>query len=440
MARIHSLLGLCACCNFVASESMNRLGKLLFFLIVTALPCPGLLAEDWPQFRGILQDGVSPATDLPTRWSASENLLWKVDLPGPGGSSPVIAAGKVYLTCYSGYGLREGDNAEQSELSRHVLCFDLKTGKQQWSFPAKALVPEERFQGFQALHGYASSTPCVDNEAVYVFFGKSGVGSLDLKGKPRWSAKVGEKTHSWGSATSPVFYKNTVIVNASVESGELVALNKRNGSKAWSQRGVREAWNSPILVKAPGNKVELVLSSQGELQGYDPDNGKPLWRAPGIQDYVCPSVIAHDGVVYAIGARSGMGIAVKAGGRGDVQPLWEMKKGSNVCSPVFHDGYLYWTHESQGVAYCADAKTGEIVYEKRLDPRPGTIYASPILAGGNIYYVSRDSGTYVVAAKPQFELIAHNRPLDRSTFNGSPAVADGKMLLRSNEALYCIGK
>jgi len=419
---------------------MSHMLKRFYFLFLIVLPCVTLHAEDWPQFRGVFQDGVSPSTEVPTTWTGTENLLWKAELPGPGGSSPVIAAGKVYLTCYSGYGLREGDRGDQAALTRHVLCFDLKSGKQLWAFPAKALVPEEEFQGFQALHGYASSTPCVDNDAVYVFFGKSGVGCLDLKGKARWGSKVGERTHNWGSATSPVLYKNTVIVNASVETGALVALNKRNGSVAWSQRGVREAWNSPILVKAPGNKVELVLSSQGELQGYDPENGKPLWRAPGIQDYVCPSVIAHDGIVYAIGARSGMGVAVRAGGRGDVQPLWDMKRGSNVCSPVYHDGYLYWTHESRGVAYCADAKTGEIVYEERLEPRPDLIYASPVLAGGNIYYVSRNNGTYVVAAKPQFQLVAHNPPLDRSTFNGSPAVADGKMLLRSNEALYCIGK
>lgn len=419
--------------------SMHSTIAALLFAIVTAAASQ-LGAEDWPQFRGVMQDGASPSTGVPTTWNASENLLWKVDLPGPGGSSPVIAAGKVYVTCYSGYGLREGERGDQSVLSRHVLCFDLKSGKQQWTFPAKALVPEEEFQGFQALHGYASSTPAVDVDSIYVFFGKSGVGCLGLNGKPKWGCKVGDKTHNWGSGTSPVIYKNTVIVNASVESGELVAINKKNGKIAWSQPGVREAWNTPILVKAPGNKVELVLSSQGELQGYDPENGKPLWRAPGIRDYVCPSVIAHDGIVYAIGARAGMGVAVQAGGRGEVQPLWEMKRGSNVCSPVYHDGYLYWTHESRGTAYCADAKTGEIVYEQRLNPGPDRIYASAVLAGGNVYYVSRNNGTYVVAAKPQFELVAHNAPLDRSTANGSPAVADGKLLLRTNEALYCIGK
>ena len=408
-------------------------------VIVFAALATVVWAEDWPQFRGVMQDGVASTTNLPTTWSETENLLWKAELPGPGGSSPIVAAGKIYLTSYSGYGKSENDPGEQINLQRHVLCFDLKTGKQQWSFPAKALVPEEQFQGFQALHGYASSTPAADADSIYVFFGKSGVGCLGLNGKPRWGSKVGDKTHSWGSATSPVLYKNTVIVNASVESGALVGINKRNGAIAWQQKGVREAWNSPILVKAPGNKVELVLSSQGELQGYDPENGKPLWRAPGIQDYVCPSVIAHDGIIYAIGARSGMGVAVKAGGRGDVPVLWEMKRGSNVCSPVYHDGHLYWTHESRGVAYCANATTGEVVYEQRLEPRPDLIYASAMLAGDKIYYVSRNNGVYVVAAKPQFELIGHNRPLDGSVFNGSPVAVDGKLLLRSNEALYCLG-
>jgi outer membrane protein assembly factor BamB len=428
----------------IAGDSMNCLQvKAKVFLLSLAavlLPLGFASAEDWPQFRGVFQDGVSPAKELPTRWSESENVLWKTPLPGPGAGSPVIAKGKVYLTCYSGYGVNERDPGEQTALARHVVCLDLKTGKQLWSYPANAILPEERFQGFQALHGYASSTPSVDNDSVYVFFGKSGVGCLDLKGKPRWGTRVGDGTHSWGSATSPVVYKNTVIVNASVESGALVALNKRSGKVEWTQRGVREAWSSPILVRAPGNKVELVLSSQGELQGYDPDSGQPLWRAPGIQDYVCPSVIAHDGVVYAIGGRQGQGVAVQTGGRGDVPVLWQMRAGSNVCSPVYHEGYLYWTHESRGVAYCANAKTGEVVYEQRLNPRPDLIYASPVLAGGNIYYVSRNVGVFVIAAKPQFEMVSHNRPLDGSTFNGSPAIADGKMLLRSNEALYCIGK
>jgi outer membrane protein assembly factor BamB len=159
-----------------------------------------------------------------------------------------------------------------------------------------------------------------------------------------------------------------------------------------------------------------------------------------VQDYVCPTVLVHDDVVYAIGARAGMGVAVRAGGKGNVSPLWEMRKGSNVSSPVFHNGHLYWAHESRGIIYCADANTGEIVYEERLQPNPDRIYASAVLAGDKIYYVSRNRGVYVVAANPEFKQLAHNGPLDSSVFNASPAVVDGKLLLRSDEYLYCLGK
>jgi outer membrane protein assembly factor BamB len=151
-------------------------------------------------------------------------------------------------------------------------------------------------------------------------------------------------------------------------------------------------------------------------------------------------VIAFQGHVFAIGARAGMGVLVKAGGRGEVSPVWQVGKGSNVSSPVYHEGHLYWASESRGVVYCVDASSGQLVYEQRLDPRPDRIYASPVLADGKIYYVSRNNGVFIVAAKPQFELLSHVPPLDNSTFNGSPAVGGGKLLLRSNEYLYAVGE
>jgi outer membrane protein assembly factor BamB len=151
-------------------------------------------------------------------------------------------------------------------------------------------------------------------------------------------------------------------------------------------------------------------------------------------------VIAHDGVIYAIGGRGKPGLAVLAGGRGDVELLWRTPKGSNVSSPVYHDGHLYWVSESQGIAFCVDAKTGEEVYAQRLTPRPDLIYASPVLADGKIYYVSRNNGVYVVAAKPKFKLVAHNEiKSDTTAFNASAAVSDGKLFLRSDQRLYCLG-
>jgi outer membrane protein assembly factor BamB len=415
----------------------RRILLLSFLLILISFP---LLAADWSQFRGPHRDGASDDAKTPTTWDESTNVLWKQKLPGHGSSSPIVVDGKVFLTCYSGYGFEERNPGDQSALVRHVLAFDLNSGKSAWEFPAPAKLPEEDFRGFQALHGYASSTPATDGKTLYVFFGKSGVGAMTLDGKPKWSQSVGEGKHGWGSATSPVLYKNLVIVNASVESGALVALDKTTGKQVWSSKGVRSAWNSPVLVTPESGKTEVVISSQSEILAYDAESGQSAWRCSGVKDYVCPTVLVHGDVVYAIGARSGMGVAVKAGGKGNVSPLWEMGKGSNVSSPVFHKDHLYWAHEGRGVVYCANAKTGEIVYEERLQPSPDRIYASAVLAGDKIYYVSRNKGVYVVAADPQFKLLAHNEPLDKSVFNASPAVVDGKLLLRSNEYLYCLGK
>jgi outer membrane protein assembly factor BamB len=301
---------------------------------------------------------------------------------------------------------------------------------------------EHEYEGFQALHGYASSTPVTDGESVFAFFGRSGVVALSLDGKKLWETSVGTRTHGWGSGTSPVLSDNLVIVNASVESGALVALDKATGQEVWRADGIRQAWSTPPLVDAPNGSKELVVSSHSRVLGFDPRTGTELWRCDGIQDYVCPTVVSAEGVVYAIGGRRNTAIAIRAGGRGNVTEthrLWEIRKGSNVSSPVCYDGHLYWVHDSRGTAYCVECETGDVVYEERLNPRPGRIYASPVVADGKIYVVSRDKGTFVLAARPEFDLLSHSEPLDDSIFNGSPAVVDGKLIIRSDKYLYCLG-
>jgi outer membrane protein assembly factor BamB len=202
------------------------------------------------------------------------------------------------------------------------------------------------------------------------------------------------------------------------------------------------SWNTPLLLDAAG-RPELVVNVHSRLLAFDPQTGKQLWTCAAFEDYVCPSVIAHDGVVYLIGARANSAMAVKAGGSGDVtrtHVLWELNRGSNVSSPVYHDGHLYWASESRGIFYCVNAREGKAVYEERLTPGPDRIYASPVVADGKIYLVSRTRGTYVIDAKPEFKILAHNTLGDTSVFNASPAVVDGRLLLRSDRALYCIGK
>lgn len=414
-----------------------------FCLLSFAMSSLAVHAADWPQFRGPGARAQSPEAGLPTTWSDDSHIVWKTPLPGPGSSSPATFGGKIFLTCYTGYGLDEKEPGDLAQLQRHLLCLD-RDGKLVWDREVKPTSKELPYQGFTALHGYASTTAAVDKQGIYVFLGASGVAAFSHSGEQLWLTSVGTKTHEWGCGTSPVLFEKLVIVNASVESGDLVALDKQTGQEVWRQSGMRASWNSPVLVKPTGGDWELAVQVQGRVLGFNPATGEKLWDCAGIDDYVCPTILEQDGILYAAGARQSKLVAVRAGGRGDVTDshrLWTLGKGSNVSSPVFHDGRLYWAHESRGSVYCADAKTGELIYEQRLDPKPGRIYASPIVAGGKLYYVSREKGTFVVAAKPEFELLAHNEiQSDPSVFNGSPVVFDGRLLLRSDKYLYCIGQ
>ena len=402
-------------------------------------------AAEWTGFRGPQSSGKAEAKDLPVTWDSRTNIVWKQDLPGLGTSSPVVTGSRVYLTCYSGYAESIDEPGQMEKLTRHVVCLDRKTGKTVWTKPLKAKMPESEYQrGNNSRHGYASSTMATDGRRLYIFFGISGVYCLDLDGNVLWNTDVGSGTHGWGSATSPLLYDDLVIVNASVESKSLVALDKTTGKEVWRTEGTERSWSSPILVDA-GGKQEVVLNLPRKLAGYDPRTGKELWHCEGIPDgYVCPTVVANGDVVYAIGGRKNTAIAVRAGGRGDVtgtHGLWTAGKGSNVSSPVYLDGRLYWFHESRGKAYCLDAKTGEVIYEEDLSPRPGLIYASVTAADGKLYAPSQENGTYVVAAKPQFEQLAVNVLQDDPTrTNASIVVSGDQLLLRTDKAIYCIGR
>lgn len=398
-------------------------------------------AADWPSFRGAGGMGVSDARGLPVAWSAGDNIAWKAPLPGAGASSPVVFGDRIFLTAYTGYFVPNQAGGSLDELRRHLIAFRRTDGTVLWNTAVAASLPEEEKI---RDHGFAANTPAADAERVYTFFGKTGVFAFDHDGKQLWRADVGSKTHGWGTSASPVLYHDLVFINASVESDSLVALDRRNGDEKWRASGIRGSWNTPELVTASSGREELVVATQGTVLAFEPATGKPLWSCKtDIGWYMVPSVVAADGIVYCLGGRSGVAsLAVRAGGSGDVTAthrLWTTTRGSNVTSPVFHDGHLYWMHEQSGVAYCAKGSTGELVYEKRLE-RAGQVYASALLAEGRIYYLTRDGRTFVLAAKPAFEQLAVNDLRDGGVFNGSPAVDGSRLLIRSDKFLYCIGK
>jgi hypothetical protein len=445
---------------------MKRSSYLVALVLLIPTLSTTLVAADWTRFRGA--DGLGVCTDtesIPTTWSDTENLQWKVALPGPGSSSAIVLGERVYVTCYSGV---VEESVEQ--LKRHLVCVDRNSGEIVWNTVVAAEQPEDPYQGFITQHGYASHTPVTDGERIYVFMGKSGVRAFDLSGKELWKAEVGKESSPmrWGSGTSPVLYKDYVIVNSSDESQSIRALDKKTGKEVWKAEAssLDNAYGTPALVETADGRKELVIAVGGEMWGLNPDNGKLRWyAATGTQGGVYSSPVASGDIAFSLGGRGAGSIAVRAGGRSDVTDShveWSNTYSSSVPSPLLYDGRLYWL-DDRGIARCVAADSGELVYQSRLEgfstsrgeggssQRGGgggfgrgggpAVYASPTCADGKIYLVSRFNGVFVVAAKSTFEQLAHNKfESDDSQFNGSPAVSNGQMFLRSDKFLYCIAE
>jgi outer membrane protein assembly factor BamB len=411
--------------------------------------------DDWPRFRGPDGLAISSVKGLPLTWSDTQNIAWKVDLPGPGSSSPIVAGNRVFLTCYTGYGLDRSNPGSQDKLTRKLVCISLLDGRLLWQKAVAAALPEDRYGGMLADHGYASHTAATDGQRVFAFFGKSGVLAFDLDGNQLWQTKVGDNLAimGFGSGASLALYKNLVIVNANAESQAIFALDAADGQQVWKTdaKGYAGSWSTPVLVTT-ADREELVVNMPDEIWGLDPRDGGLFWYAP-VRGTANTTVVAKNGVVYALGGGPGgsAAIAIRAGGRDDVTKtnvLWKKTIGSYVPSPVVVGDYLYWVDE-KGIAYCVKADSGDQVYRERLPGLAGgggrgmssPVYASLVVADGKLYAVSRHNGVYVLTLGPKFEVLAHNEfESDASDFNASPAVANGRVLLRSNKSLYCVGQ
>ncbi len=446
--------------------------RLVLVFALSGIVTSSAIATDWPQFRGEAGTAVSTDSKVPDHWSKDSNLLWKAKLPGPGASSPIILADQVFVTCYTGYGTNADGGGDRKSLVRHLVCLDRKRGDVEWTTDIHCDTPEANYQGFMTQHGYASNTPATDGQRIYAFLGTAGVYAFDLKGKQLWQQSLGTRTDQWGSASSIRLFDNLLIVNAAIESGAIVALDKQKGDEKWRFNVDRQSWSTPALVETESGKTELVVSSKGRISGLDPLTGKELWHCAGIEDYTCPSVTPGKGIAYVSGARQSAVVAVRCGGSGDVNNthvLWRQRIGANVSTPVLYDDRLYGVTDRGGVTYCLDAASGDELYKSRLSTddtpvrpaafQPGgrggrrggrgggpggggglSFYASPVAADGKIFIVSRTSGTFVLAAKPTLEVLARNQfEGDEGPFDGTPAICDNEIFLRSNGNLYCIG-
>ena len=429
---------------------------------------------DWTRFRGPNGSGISDSA-APTEFSENKNIKWKLELPGRGLSSPIIVGDKVFVTCYSGYGMGDG-NGELEDLKRHLLCVDRNSGATLWTKTVDAKMPEDPYRPpGVSTHGYASNTPVSDGEHVYAFFGKSGVYAYDLDGNEIWNQSVGNEPSNkgFGSAASPIVTDKHVIVNAADESLALVWLDKKTGEVFHRAEagGLSECWTTPVL--SGSDNGELVISVIGEVWGMNAATGKLAWYANGVNARNAQvSVLAgEDGVVYATGEEA---YAIRTGGKDDVSEsntVWQGRARARYATPVLVDGHLYSI--SGTVVECIDAATGERVYQERLastgstpsnqgDDRGGRggfgggrggfggrggrggggdDYASPIVAAGKIYITTYAGTVHVVQAGKEFKLLASNdMSFDSSGFGATPAASDGQLFLRSHSHLYCVSK
>lgn len=427
-------------------------------------------AEDWNRFRGPNGTGVT-ADSAPTTWSDSEGIKWKVELPGFGVSSPIVVGELAFVTCYSGYGTPQ-ENGTMSDLKRHLVAVERSTGKVLWTKTIDAVLPEDPYEppGVTS-HGYASHTPASDGKLVYAFFGKSGVYAFDLEGNEVWKAEVGTGSgpQRWGSAASPLVHENLVVVTAAEESESIVALDKSTGKTVWTAaaEGLQSTWGTPI-VASTDKGPELVVSVPGEVWGFNLATGKLRWFSRGTSDSSASTSLAiEEGVVYAVGGRGGDAVAVKVGGKGDVNDssvVWDANIQGRFASPVAFKGHLYTVNND--VVSCFNAATGEQVYQERLPAAPsstatnapapaspegggrrgggrmgGGQYSSPILADGKLYVTLKSGVVHVLEASPTYKVLATNVITgDATGFDATPAVSNGELFLRSGKYLYCIAE
>ena len=415
--------------------------NLTFFLCtwLTSISTITTAEEAWSRFRGTAATGMA-GERIPTRWSDSENLAWRTPLPGKGSSSPVIHGDRVFLTAYSGYGQSVESPGKRQELRLHVLCLATTDGRILWNYELSAAEEEQEVTKRVADHGYASPTPCVDEQYVFASFGPSGVVALTHEGKFMWRTSVGTRTAGFGAAASPIEFDDLVIMNASIEDGAVYGLEKASGKVRWRTGDIERSWTTPTITTLPAGNKELILNQKGAILGIDPASGKKLWICEAIQDYVVPCVIADGDTLYCSGGRSNMTFAVKAGGRGDVTEtnlIWDVPRGANVTSPLLHNGHLYWSHD-KAIALCLRASDGEEMFRKRM-PTRGRIYASIVSDGERLFLTTRDAGVLVLAASPDYTELAINRiGGEEERFNATPAISGARLFLRSDHALYCV--
>ena len=421
---------------------MTRKLQQVALVAVLILPVSSaeIRADDWPQWRGPSANGTTSESDLPLRWSVTENIAWRLALPSLSGSTPIVWGDRIFLNV-----------AENGSL--FLWAVDRTKGEPLWK---KHLGDGDHKQRKQNM---STPSPVTDGKSVWVMTGTGILKGFDFSGKELWMRDIqkdyGPFGLNWGYGSSPMLHEDSLYVQVlhgmkTDDPSYLLRIDKASGKTIWrveratnARQESPDAYTTPALLRY-GKNAEVVVTGGDVVTGHDLGTGKELWRAEGLNPRNDPSYrivaspVVHGDLIIAPTRVRPM-LALKPGGRGDVTAshvLWSFDNGPDVPTPVTDGTYLYVVND-RGIMWCLDAKTGKEIYaQQRL--RPGTYSGSFVLGGGKLYITNEDGLTSVVKAGPKFELLAENA-FDDYTLS-SPAISGGQIFIRTTGALWAIGK
>ncbi len=440
-------------------------------LIVTAIVFAGASAsrvraaeENWPQFLGPGSRAVSDNADLPDRWSATENVAWKRDIPGRGWSSPIAWGDRVFLTTVVEVGkeaeppqkgfFMAGPLSADATYRWEVLCLDLASGKVLWERTAHESKP---FRPTHAKNSFASETPTTDGQRVYAYFGNVGVFCFDFKGNSLWQRKIEphRMRFDWGTAASPILYGDRLyILNDNEEDSYLLALDKLSGEKVWRvARDEKSNWSTPFAWKND-RRAEIVTVGSGKVRSYGLD-GKLLWWFNGkMSGITVATPYADGGLAYVSSGflrdKSRPVYAIRPGGSGDVAPAPGQSSNAAIAwskpvaapyvpTTLVYQGRLYVLYDT-GTMSAFNSQTGAALFERQKLPGGSHFTSSPWANNGQVFCIDEDGVAYVVRAGDKFELLRKNPLADDDGCLATPAMVGDRLLIRSVSRVYCVRK
>ena len=417
------------------------------FVLLVGLLGAAVPADDeqfWTQWRGPLMTGVAPQGNPPVEWAEDKNVVWKIEIPGRGKSSPVVWDDRVMVTTAIPTDASAGSGAEPVH-EFHVLAVRRADGSTIWDQTARV---EQPHAGTRAEGTFASASVVTDGENVVAFFGSRGLYCYDMEGSLKWEKDFGNMNvrNDFGEGATPALHGDTLVVTWDHQGPSfIVALNKNTGEELWRKdRDEIDAWATPLVVEHDG-VAQVITAGTNRVRSYNLTSGELLWEGDGLTMNPIPSPVAADGVVYLTSGYRGNALrAIRlADAKGDVTGtsavLWEHNRDTPyVSSPLLYENNLYFLKSNSAILTTLDARTGEPLYDPIRLEGLSEVYASPVGASGRVYLLGRDGNALVIENGPEFKILAQNS-LDDG-FDASPAIVGEEMYLRGYRSLYKIAE